>query len=124
MTQSLKKRAPIWLWLLLFGGIILIVALTTLHFTGYINLSFLETYALSYMMWGSQSIVNFIIAFAVPVLVGYLLGYLITTYVKSMKLDKNTVVQTAALQTAPIQTQAFANQQASPVLQQIQTEEK
>ena len=131
MTQKLKQKAPLWLWAILFTVLIVVPILVVLHFTYHavgfgIDLSFIGEWFLGYFMWGSISILNGIIAIMLPVGLGALVGYVYVTYVKGMKLSRDTSIQTTptTLQGAPIQTQAFSTPTPTPIIQPIEKEKE
>ena len=116
-TVKLKSRAPLWVWGLFLILIIAVVVLAVLHFTGFIDLSFLGVWYLSLFTWASETWVNAALTTALGLFLGAFIYYFFKTYVFGTKA---TIPNTST----PIYQSALSPPTIQPTTQQIIEETK
>jgi hypothetical protein len=87
---TLKTKMSKSAWVLIALLVIAIVALPILHFTGFIDLSFIGDGFLGLTMWGSESVINVALMLGGFFLLGMLTWYALKKYIFGTKVPVTT----------------------------------
>jgi hypothetical protein len=86
-TRALKNRAPLWVWALLLGLVIIVAVLATLHFVGIVDLTFLGDWFMGAFSWASLSIINGGLLFAGIFIFGAACFWFYKAYIVGVKIS-------------------------------------
>ena len=81
VTPTARKKLSKSGWILIGIGVVLLIALPILHFTGVYDLSFLGSGYISIMMWASENGWNALIVGVTHFILGMLTFYALKSYI-------------------------------------------